>query len=421
MSLVRSQRFLPLFITQFCGAFNDNMLKNALVMLITYRISAQIGENTQLLVTIAGAIFILPFFLFSATAGQLADKYDRAKLVRIIKITEIIIMAVATIGFLLQSLSVLLISLFAMGTHSTFFSPIRYALLPQHLREHELLTGNAYMEAGTFLAILLGTISGGLIVLRLHGDWLVSGALFAVALIGYISSRSIPAASPPDPGLVISRNIWKETWHIVGFSKQNRAVFICVLGISWFWLIGATYLTQFPVFVKDVLGATPEVVTLFLTIFSIGIGFGSFLCDRLLHGTIHSTYVPWAALGMALFGVDFYFASIYSGFSVGETLIPIEQFLASLAGWRITLDLLGVSICAGLYIVPLYTIMQHRSEIHYRARIIAANNIMNAIFMVGAAFVVLFLLSLSFTIPTIFVVLALANGVVAFYIRALKE
>lgn len=415
MPLLRARRFLPLFLTQFLGAFNDNLLKNALVMLITYRIAEQTGENAQFLVTLAAAVFILPYFLFSATAGQLADKYDRSKLTRIIKMVEIAIMLLAAAGFIFQHVSFLMIVLFGMGVHSTFFGPIKYALLPQHLNEHELLAGNGYIEAGTFLAILLGTIMGGVLILQDHGEVIVSAAMLVVALIGYISSRFIPEAQAPVPELRVDFNIARATWHIVAESRANRRVFACILGISWFWLVGATFLSQFPPYVKDALHADAAVVTLFLTLFSVGIGVGSFLCNLLLRGQIRSTYVRWAALMMGVFSADLYFASQLS-FHASE-LMTLSQFISVVAHWRIMFDLFMIAVAGGLYIVPLYAIMQHDSDASQRARIIASNNIMNALFMVASAIGVLLLLAAHVTIPQLFLVMAALNILAAYLIR----
>jgi acyl-[acyl-carrier-protein]-phospholipid O-acyltransferase/long-chain-fatty-acid--[acyl-carrier-protein] ligase len=415
MSLLKTQRFLPLFVTQFLGAFNDNLLKNALVMLITYRLAAETGGNAQILVTLAAGIFILPFFLFSATAGQIADKFDRATITRIIKLSEIGIMAIAIIGFYAHSISTLLVALFLMGVHSAFFGPIKYALLPQHLHKEELLIGNAYVEAGTFLAILLGTIIGGLLVLHEQGLFFISAALLAVAIIGYMASRFIPSAPASDPQLRINYNIATETIRTLNYSRQNKTIFLCILGISWFWLVGATFLAQFPTYAKDILHADETVVTLFLTLFSVGIGVGSFLCNRLLKGRIQSTYVPVAALAMSVFGIDLYFASL-SPVVPEQGLLHARQFVSHLGNWRLLGDLFLLSVSAGLYIVPLYAMMQHQSDPAYRARIIAANNIMNALFMVSSAILIIMMLSLHFSIPQIFLTISLANLGVALYI-----
>ncbi len=414
MAFFWTGRFLPLFITQFFGAMNDNLLKNALVMLVTYRIALASGGNAQILVTLAAGLFILPFFLFSATAGQLADKYDRAALTRIIKIAEICIMAVASVGFVLRSEGLLLAALFGMGVHSTFFGPIKYALLPQHLADDELLAGNAYIEAGTFLAILLGTILGGLLVLQAHGILLICAGLLAVAVAGYVASRRIPAAAGSEPGLRISPNFWAETGRILAYARGDKQIFLCILGISWFWLVGGTLVAEFAPFVRDVLHAGPAVVTLLLTVFSVGIGGGSFLCNRLARGHIQSTYVPLAALAITVFGVDLYFASRHFGGPGG--MLTVAQFLPRPRAWRVLADLFLMAVAGGVYIVPLYAIMQHRSAPQHRARVIAANNVVNAIFMVAAAILTIVLLSLHFTIPDVFLLVALANLLVAVYI-----
>jgi len=413
MSLLSSRRFLPLFITQFFGAFNDNLLKNSLVMLVTYRLSAQTGGNAQLLVTLAAGLFMLPFFLFSATAGQLADKYDRAKLSRIVKLVEIALMVIAAVGFFAHSPYFLLFVLFCMGVQATFFGPIKYALLPQHLHDDELLLGNAYIESGTFLAILLGTIIGGLLILQPGGEGWVSAAMVLFAVLGYLASRFIPGAPAPDPTLTVNRNIWRETWRIVGFSRENKAVFICILGISWFWLVGATFLSQFPGYAKDVIHSDETVVTLFLTVFSVGIGVGSMLCSKLLGGHIRTTYVPLAALGMTLFSFDIYIASLHPSQGDSAALIDAWHFMTSWNSWRIMGDLFLIAVSGGVYIVPLYAIMQHQSAPQHRARIIAANNVINALFMVAAAVLTLAMLAMAFTIPQVFLAVALANGVVA--------
>ena len=415
--LLTSRRFAPLFITQFLGALNDNLLKNALVMLITFKLAAHTGGNAQMLVTLAAGLFILPFFLFSATAGQLADKYDRARITRIVKITEIVIMAIATVGFYTEHVTLLMIALFAMGVHSTFFGPIKYALLPQHLKDEELMSGNALIEAGTFLAILIGTIIGGVLILQTHGIALLSTLLLAVASIGYISSRFIPTAPAPAPTLTINYNIITETLHIIQFAKENKRVFRSILGISWFWFVGATYLSQFPAFVKDTLHSDAAVVTLLLTLFSIGIGFGSFLCNLLLKGTISSRFVPLAALGMALFGIDLYFASTLNIHTPNTALLTLEQFIHTQGSLRILCDLGAIATCAGLYIVPLYTIMQHDSNPEVRARIIAANNVYNALFMVASALITLGLLSIHMSIAHVFLITAALNIIAALYIR----
>lgn len=417
MALITTQRFLPLFITQFLGAFNDNILKNSLVILITYRIAIETGDNAQILVTLAAGLFILPFFIFSALAGQLADKFDRAHLTRLIKVAEIIIMLFASYGFILHNHWFLIGVLFAAGTHSTFFGPIKYVLLPQHLKTDELIAGNAYIEAGTFLAILLGTICGGLLILHQYGDYLVSIALVIFAFLGYLSSIFIPVATAPDPGLKLNFNLWSATIEIIGYCSKSRRVLICVLAISWFWLLGATFLSQFAGYIKYNLHSEASIVTLFLTLFSLGIGLGSYICSKLLNGVIKSTHVPIAAFGISIFTIDLYFASQNIIYFNLPALLSFQNFIHMPASWRIIFDILCIATCAGIYIVPLYAIVQHESASLYRARIIAANNVLNALFMVFASLGAIGMLALSRTIPEIFLLIGIINIFVAISIR----
>ncbi len=417
--LLRTRRFLPLFITQFFGAFNDNLFKNALVILIAYRLATESGANAQIMVTLAAALFMLPYLLFSATAGQLADKYDRSRLARITKIWEIAIVIIAACGFYLSNMYFLLLVLFCLGVQATFFGPIKFALLPQHLREDELVAGNAYINAGSFLAILLGTITGGLLILSENGNHLIALGMIATAVTGYLASRFIPYAPPAMPELKIRWNIAAVTWAMVAHDRKNKRVFRCILGISWFWLVGATFLSQFPTYAKDVIHADEAVVTLFLTMFSIGIGIGSFLCNLLLKGQIKSTFVPYAALGLSAFTIDVFFASAHVVSGQGDSLIHVWEFLRYPQNWRVTADLLMISVCAGLYIVPLYAIMQHDSDPESRARTIATNNIVNALFMVGAGVATMAMFAASFTVPQVFLAIGVANAAVAAYIMKL--
>jgi len=415
MSFFWSERFLPLFKTQFLGAFNDNMLKNALVMLLTYRIASQAGYNVPMLVTIAGSMLIVPSIFFSATAGELADKFDKAKITRIIKIVEIGIMGLAAFGFMMTSVPVLFAALFCMGVHSTFFGPIKLALLPQHLQESELLPGNSYIEAGTFLAILLGTLVGGLLVLAPHGGLVISAALLAVAVTGLVTSRKIPVAPPHDPGLRISWNIARETFRIIDYARQDKNIFLCILGICWFWFVGATLLAEVAPFVKLFLHAQAAVVTLLLTTFSIGIGVGSLLANRLLRGRIQVTYVPAAALAISVFGVDLFFASHHAA-GHGAALMSIWQFMRTVTCWRVVFDFLMISMAGGIYIVPLYVQVQHDGAPAHLARLIAASNVLSSVFMMASALLTVVLLALHFSIPQIFLATAIANFFVAIYV-----
>lgn len=416
LNLLRAKRFGPLFWTQFFGAFNDNLFKNALVILIAYRFGASDPAHSQMLVNLAGAIFILPYFLFSATAGQLADGMDRARMARLVKIVEIVIMAIATVGFLTNSTYFLLFVIFMLGVQATFFGPIKYALLPQHLKEDELVGGNGLIEAGTFLAILLGTIAGGSLILISVGPEIVSAGLLLIAAVGYVTSRGIPAAPPAQEGLRVDRNIARATWRLANETRHPREVWLSILGISWFWLVGSVYLAQFPALAKDVLHADNTVVTLFLTIFSIGIGVGSAMCNKLLRGRVAATYVPLGALGLTLFTIDMYFTTHAIPAPVGSELMGFWDFLSYAGHWHLLFDLLAVALCAGIYIVPLYAILQSRSDPQRTARVIASNNVVNALFMVGGSLVVMVLLSIGFNIPQLFLALAVANGAVAVWI-----
>ena len=407
-SLLKINRFLPLFLTQFFGAFNDNLFKNALVILITYRLSDNLRINPEILITVAAGIFILPYFLFSATAGQLADKYDKTRLIRYTKIAEIMLMLLAATGFYLHSVTLLMTVLFLLGTQATFFGPMKYSILPDHLKTNELIAGNALLESGTFLAILLGTILGGILATFKIGATLVSVSAFLIAIAGFITSLSIPPAKINAPDLKFNLNIVDESWKIVRQTFSNRDLYLSILGISWFWLIGATYLSQFPTFAKDVLGAESSVVTVMLTFFTAGIGLGSMLCNRLLKSRIHATYVPLAALGMTLFGVDLVLATKHTQIHTGE-LVSLMQFLSHLYNWRILIDLMMVAMCGGIYIVPLYAILQHDSNPSYRSRAIAANNIINALFMVIASIATSLMLFMHFTVTSVFLVVAIAN------------
>jgi acyl-[acyl-carrier-protein]-phospholipid O-acyltransferase/long-chain-fatty-acid--[acyl-carrier-protein] ligase len=412
LHLLKTRRLLPLFVAQFLGALNDNLFKNALVILIIFR--AADTANGQMAVTLAAGLFILPFFLFSATAGQMADKYEKSRLIRIIKGAEIGVMTLAVAAFFSGSTAALLAVLFLMGTQSAFFGPLKYAILPDHLEEHELIGGNGLIEAATFMAILIGTIAGGLLILTLKGMLLVSTALIVLALAGWIVSLYIPKAGPAAPELKINRNFLAETRDIIRQAAAQKTVFLAILGISWVWLIGATFLSQFPAFAKDVLGGDEQVITLFLTVFAVGIAVGSLICNNLLKGEVSAKFVPIGALGVTLFTIDLYFASTAG--APGAVLVGALAFLADFQHLRIVFDLFAIAIFAGLYIVPLYAIMQNAAEAKHRARTIAGNNILNALFMVCAALATLAMLGLGFTVPQVFLTLAILNFGVAVYI-----
>lgn len=418
--LLGERRFLPLFVTQFLGAFNDNVLKNAMVILITFQGARMSSIDPALLVNACAGIFILPFFLFSATAGQLADKYEKARLIRLVKTLEIGIMVIAAAGFWLPSLPLLLGALFLMGMHSTLFGPLKYSILPQHLHADEMIGGNALIESGTFLAILFGTILGGtLIGLGENGRHYASAACFTIALLGYVASRGIPLAPPPVPGLRVNWNPLTETWRNLRFARENRAVFLSILGISWFWFYGALFLSQFPAFAKGNLGGNESVVTLLLALFSVGIGLGSLLCEKMSGQQIEPGIVPLGSIGLTVFAVDLFFAAPALGTAGGAGLSAM-QFLAQPGSLRVLVDLVLIGMFGGFYCVPLYALMQTRSEASHRSRVIAGNNILNALFMVVAALLAIALLGAGCSVPQLFLITALLNAGVAAYIYSLR-
>lgn len=409
-----TRRFLPLFLTQALGALNDNLFKNALVVLIIFRIAAEKELNGNVLVTLAAGIFILPFFLFSATAGQLADKVEKSRLIQIIKAAEIAIMGCGAVALWSGGVSLLIFVLFLMGTQSAFFGPVKYSILPDLLDESELIGGNGLVEAGTFLAILIGTIAGGLLILGEHGIAAVSACVLILAMVGFAASFGILKVPGASPELRINLNFMAETVRILAQSQKQRDIRFSIFGISWFWLIGATFLTQFPAFSRDVVAGDETVVTLFLTAFSVGIGIGSLFCNRLLKGKVSAVYVPLGALGLSIFTADFYVAS--QNVMISGDLIGAWDFLAKPTSWRIIFDVMATAICGGIYIVPLYAILQSRCAPSHRSRVIAANNIMNALFMVAGAAAVTAMLASGVTVPGVFLVVAAINGLVAVYV-----
>jgi 1-acyl-sn-glycerol-3-phosphate acyltransferase len=415
--LLKQKRFAPFFATQFLGAFNDNLFKNALVVLLTFQAAQWTTLAAGLLANLAAGIFILPFFLFSATAGQLADKYDKAMLARLVKVLEMLIMGVAAVGFFLHSLPVLMGALFLLGCHSTLFGPVKYAIMPQHLHEDELVGGNALIEAGTFVAILIGTLAGGLLAGSVeHPAWIAVGG-FVVAAAGYLTSRGIPAAPAPVPELQVNLNPFSETWRNIAFARQNRTVFLSILGISWFWLYGALFLAQFPAYAKFVLGGGESAVTLLLATFTVGIGVGSMLCERMSGKHVEIGLVPFGSIGLTLFGLDLYFSSPVG--LAGTTPHELFALLSIPAVWRVLADLMLLGVFGGFFIVPLYALVQLRSSPEHRARIIAANNILNALFMVVGALGAASLLGAGLSMPALFGLAALLNAVVAIYIYGL--
>jgi 1-acyl-sn-glycerol-3-phosphate acyltransferase len=412
-ALLGQRRFAPFFWTQFAGAANDNLFKFAFTVMVTYQL--QLGWMPPAMAGLAiGALFILPFLLFSATAGQLTDKYDKTKMIRFVKNLEIAIMALAAWGFMRADAVLLLGCVFLMGLHSTLFGPVKFAYLPQVLDARELTGGNGMVEMGTFVAILLGQVAGGLLVaIPDIGHTTVAVACLLLALVGRGVAQAIPPTPATDPGLSINWNPISETWRNLRLAHGNLVVFRSLLGISWMWFFGAVFLSQFPSFAKEVLHGNEQVASLLLVVFSIGIGVGSLLCETLSRRQVEIGLVPLGAIGMSVFAIDLYFAS--RGLPAAAEM-GLAGFLAQPAHWRVMADLGLLSLFAGLYSVPMYALIQLRSQPTHRARIIAANNILNALFMIASAVIAGALLKAGFTIPQIFLFTGIANAVVAFYI-----
>ena len=415
--LLSQRRFAPFFATQFLGALNDNIFRNGLVILITFQGVLVAGMDHTQLANVAGALFILPFFLFSATAGQLADKYEKSMLMRRIKVLEIVLMTLAAVALVSQSYSVLLLVLFLMGVQSTLFGPVKYAYLPQRLHTSELIGGNALVESGTYLAIILGLLIGGLTVAINPGEQsLLAGSLIVVAVLGYLASRQVPITRAVDPTLTIGRNIWKETWRIVGFAREDRGVFLAILGISWFWFFGAAMTLQIPAYTLDILNGNEAITTSLLVAFAVGVGIGSLLCERLSGHRIELGLVPFGSIGLTLFAIDLYFAQPIAHLTAVSS---ISEFLGRPGSWRVLIDLAMLGAFGGFYSVPLYALIQQQAKRRHLSRIIAANNIINAVFMVAASILSIALLESGYSIPELFLVIAVLNAAVAVYIYTL--
>jgi hypothetical protein len=416
-TLFRTRRFYPLFWTQFLGAFNDNLLKNAWVVFLTFRAKSLFGLSANQMASVAAGVFILPYFLFSAIAGQMADKYEKSRFIAWIKLAEIVIMILAFLGFVYDRYDYLLFLLFLMGVHSTFFGPVKYSILPQHLHDDELVAANAQIELGTFLAILLGTIVGGVLVLRQHGPIYVGTILSLVSALGWWMSLKIPKADAVEPSLQLVWTLFKPLKQVYQLTRKRQSVFLSILGISWFWFFGGAVLSMLPAYAKDFLYADESVVTLFLAVFSIGIGIGSILCDRFSKGEIELGMIPIGSFGVSAFIVHLFFIGSPIWIQVVyPTRIDALSLLREPVGLRIILDLAMVSIFSGLFIVPLYALIQKRSDPNCRSRIIAGNNIMNAVFMVISSFIIVFLMGFKISIPKVFLILGLANLFVSYCI-----
>lgn len=416
-SLLGQRRFAPFFATQFLGALNDNIFRNGLVILITFQGVRVMNMDHTVLANIAAFLFILPFFLFSATAGQLADKYEKSMLMRRIKLLEIGLMSLAAIALLAEHYSLLLFVLFLMGCQSTLFGPVKYAYLPQKLQSHELVGGNALVESGTYVAIIVGLIIGVEIIdFESNRQTLIAVVLIGVAITGFLASHQIPITEAVDPELKINWNAWQETWHIISFAREEKSVFLSILGISWFWFFGAALTIQIPAYTADILHGNESVVTSLLVAFAVGVGLGSLLCERMSGHRIELGLVPFGSIGMSLFAVDLYFAQPEAAVS---TVSSISDFLSRAGSWRILADLALLGAFGGFYSVPLYALIQKRSKRRHLSRIIAANNILNALLMVSAAVISVVVLQLGLSIPELFLIIAVLNAVVAIYIYSL--
>ena len=418
LHLLFERRFWPLFWTQFLGAFNDNVFRNALAILVAYRSMTMLGLGSDTLVVAFPGIFILPFFLFSATAGQMSDRLVKAYMIRGVKVAEVGIMALAGVGFAIGSLPVLVGVLFLMGLQSAFFGPAKYSILPDLLDDRSLVGGNALVESGTFLAILLGTISAGLLA-DVRDDWTswVGVVVVSVALTGLLASLFIRRTPPASPDLRVDLSPIRPTRKILKVATANRTIRLTILGLSWFWFLGAAFLALLPNFTKDVLGGDKPVLTMFLAVFCVGIGVGSLLCERLSHRHLELGLVPLGSLGISLFAVDLGIASGgYKSLPVAAELLRIPAYFGMAGAERIVADLFLIAVFSGFYTVPLFTLLQQRPEPAVRSRVIAANNIINSLFIVGASGLLMALLAVDFTIPRIFILLAVLNAAVAVYI-----
>lgn len=416
--LLSSRRFLPMFLTQFFGALNDNVYKQALLLVITYGWIQQQTASISTLNNLAALLFILPYFIFSATAGQLADKYERSQLVRMLKIAEILIMLLGTAGFLLGNLWLLLCALFLMGTHSTFFGPIKYAILPEILKPHELMSGNALFQSGTSMAILIGMILGGAVISLSQGNLLwISLTVITIACLGYLSSRFILKQQVTSPNIDIDWNFFRTSGQTLRYAKSLPLIFTILLGNSWYWFYGATYLTQIPQLTQQNLHASENVVSLLLTFFSVGIGVGSLLCRKIGGTEVNIKMVPLGAIGLTVFALYLAASLTFVPERTGALLSLSDVFQGGWSYYNVMFAVTLLGISGGFYIVPLYAMMQAYSPRSHRARIVAANNILNAVFMVSSAIFSIIILSiLKIDIKILFCITAVLSAIFSIWL-----
>jgi MFS family permease len=414
--LLNEQRFRPFFFTQFLGAFNDNVFKTTLITLVAFHAASLSNIDGATLATLLPGVFILPFFLFSATAGQIADKYEKSQIIRLVKVFEIAIMLFASAGFFLHNIWLLATALFMMGMHSTLFGPVKYSYLPQHLKEYELIGGNGMVEMGSFVAILLGQVLGAWLATMAHHELFSSIAILLIAILGYCTSRGVPNSPAADSALKINWNPITETIRNVKLIWPQQQIWLAIVAISWFWFYGATLLAQFPNLAKDVLHGDESLFILLLSVFSIGIGIGSLLCEKLSKGRVELGLVVFGALGLTLFGADLYASSTNIHAAYSPVLQSYVSFIGKLGHWRLLTDIALIGVFGGFYIVPLYVLVQTRSEKSHQSRVIAANNIMNALFMVASAGFSILLFKQGLSIPQLFLATALLNIIVTIYL-----
>ncbi|WP_350558796.1 MFS transporter [Psychrobacter sp. CAL346-MNA-CIBAN-0220] len=409
--LFKRRRFSAMFFTQFLGAFNDNIFKQALILVLTYTAASQLEVEVSILNNLAAMLFILPYFLFSALAGQIADKFEKSKLTRFIKVLELVIMAIAAVGFVFEWYALLFVALFLMGTHSTFFGPIKYAYLPQAMQEDELVGANGLFQMGTSLAILLGMIIAGVLTQLPQSLYWISATVVVVALLGYMAARFIPVMPAMQPSLTINWNIFTTSMATVRYLYSLPFLFFVILGNSWFWFYGATFLTQTPEFSKVILHGDESVVIFLLTLFSVGVSIGSLLCKSLTKNQVSLRLLPFGIAGLSIFAVDLYFSLSALNIDLNtESLLGVSELFNVAGSWRVFVDLFFLGFSGGLYIVPLYASMQAYAPKSHRARIVGANNIFNAIFMVSSAiFAIVVLNTLGLTLPQLFLVTGVLN------------
>lgn len=409
--LFKHRRFSAMFFTQFLGAFNDNIFKQALILVLTYTAASQLGMEVSILNNLAAMLFILPYFLFSALAGQIADKFEKSKLTQFIKLLELVIMAIAAVGFVFEWYALLFVALFLMGTHSTFFGPIKYAYLPQAMKEDELVGANGLFQMGTSLAILLGMIIAGVLTQLSQSLYWISVTVLIVAVLGYLAARYIPTMPAMQPNLNINWNIITTSLSTIRYLYSLPFLFFVILGNSWFWFYGATFLTQTPEFSKVILQGDESVVIFLLTLFSVGVSIGSLLCKSLTKNQVSLRLLPFGIAGLSIFAIDLYFSLSSLNIDVNNSaLLGIRDLFGLNGSWRVFADLFFLGFSGGLYIVPLYASMQAYAPKSHRARIVGANNIFNAIFMVTSAiFAIVILNALGLTLPQLFLVTGLLN------------